>query len=152
MIQRIQSLFLLICSLINLVYCYHLYFVDTLDKLISGVIVLLFPLIISIISFYTIFKYKNRQTQFVLNRFSIILCFLFVGILVFMFDIISSFEWINLVTLFSIVLLLLELEDSKRSPISNSFLTKSKKEIDKLLAKKLKERDKKKSKKKSTPT
>ena len=107
MIQRIQSLFLLICSLINLVYCYHLYFVDTLDMLISGVIVLLFPLIISIISFYTIFKYKNRQTQFVLNRFSIILCFLFVGILVFMFDIISSFEWINLVPLFSIVLLVL---------------------------------------------
>ena len=107
MIQRIQSLFLLICSLINLEYCYHLYFVDTLDKLISGVIVLLFPLIISIISFYTIFKYKNRQTQFVLNRFSIILCFLFVGILVFMFDIISSFEWINLVPLFSIVLLVL---------------------------------------------
>ena len=107
MIQRIQSLFLLICSLINLVYCYNLYFVDTLDKLISGVIVLLFPLIISIISFYTIFKYKNRQTQFVLNRFSIILCFLFVGILIFMFDIISSFEWINLVPLFSIVLLVL---------------------------------------------
>ena len=107
MIQRIQSLFLLICSLINLVYCYHLYFVDTLDMLISGVIVLLFPLIISIISFYTIFKYKNRQTQFVLNRFSIILCFLFVGILIFMFDIISSFEWINLVPLFSIVLLVL---------------------------------------------
>ena len=107
MIQRIKSLFLLICSLINLVYCYHLYFVDTLDKLISGVVVLLFPLIISIISFYTIFKYKNRQTQFVLNRFSIILCFLFVGILIFMFDIISSFEWINLVPLFSIVLLVL---------------------------------------------
>ena len=107
MIQRIQSLFLLICSLINLVYCYHLYFVDTLDMLISGVIVLLFPLIISIISYYTIFKYKNRQTQFVLNRFSIILCFLFVGILIFMFDIISSFEWINLVPLFSIVLLVL---------------------------------------------
>ena len=107
MIQRIQSLFLLICSLINLVYCYHLYFVDTLDKLISAVVVLLFPLIISIISFYTIFKYKNRQTQFVLNRFSIILCFLFVGILIFMFDIISSFEWINLVPLFSIVLLVL---------------------------------------------
>ena len=107
MIQRIQSLFLLICSLINLVYCYHLYFADTLDKLISGVVVLLFPLIISIISFYTIFKYKNRQTQFVLNRFSIILCFLFVGILIFMFDIISSFEWINLVPLFSIVLLVL---------------------------------------------
>ena len=102
-----QSLFLLICSLINLVYCYNLYFVDTLDKLISGVVVLLFPLIISIISFYTIFKYKNRQTQFVLNRFSIILCFLFVGILIFMFDIISSFEWINLVPLFSIVLLVL---------------------------------------------
>ena len=107
MIQRIQSLFLLICSLINLVYCYHLYFVDTLDKLISTVVVLLFPLIISIISFYTIFKYKNRQTQFVLNRFSIILCFLFVGILIFMFDIISSFEWINLVPQFSIVLLVL---------------------------------------------
>ena len=107
MIQRIQSLFLLICSLINLVYCYHLYFADTLDKLISGVVVLLFPLIISIICFYTIFKYKKRQTQFVLNRISIILCFLFVGILVFMFDIISSFEWINLVPLFSIVLLVL---------------------------------------------
>ena len=107
MIQRIQSLFLLICSLINLVYCYHLYFVDTLDKLISGVVVLLFPLIISIISFYTIFKYMNRQTQFVLNRLSIILCFVFVGILIFVFDLASNFEWTNLVPIFSIILLVL---------------------------------------------
>ena len=107
MIQRIQSLYLFICSIINLAYCYHLYFVDTLAKSISGGAILLFPLIISIISFYTIFKYKNRQTQFVLNRFSIILCFVFVGILILIFDIISSFEWINIIPLFSIVLLVL---------------------------------------------
>jgi len=114
MIQRIQSLFLLICSILNLLYCYQLYFgydiamffLD-MESNIPFEVILLFPLIISVISFYTIFKYKNRQTQFVLNRLSIILCFVFVGILIFMFDIISSFEWINLVPLFSIVLLVL---------------------------------------------
>ena len=114
MIQRIQSLFLLICSIINLVYCYQLYFGQDIatfflemESNIPLEVILLFPLTISVISFYTIFKYKNRQTQFVLNRLSIILCFVFVGILIFMFDIISSFEWINLVPLFSIVLLVL---------------------------------------------
>ena len=114
MIQRIQSLFLLICSIVNLAYCYQLYFGYDIAMFFLDMksnipfeVILLFPLIISVISFYTIFKYKNRQTQFVLNRLSIILCFIFVGILIFMFDIISSFEWINLVPLFSIVLLVL---------------------------------------------
>ena len=114
MIQRIQSLFLLICSIVNLAYCCQLYFGHDIamffldsESNIPFKVILLFPLIISVISFYTIFKYKNRQTQFVLNRLSIILCFVFVGILIFMFDIISSFEWINLVPLFSIVLLVL---------------------------------------------
>ncbi|MDG2173040.1 MAG: DUF4293 family protein [Flavobacteriaceae bacterium] len=114
MIQRIQSLYLLICSILNLAFCYHLYFGNEIAKFflvtesnIPFEIILLFPLSISVISFYTIFKYKNRQTQFVLNRLSIILCFVFVGILMFKFDIISNFEWINLVPLFSIVLLVL---------------------------------------------
>ncbi len=107
MVQRIQSLYLFICSLINLVYCYYLYFIDTLDNSFFGELISLFPLIISIISFYTIFKYMNRQTQFVLNRLSIILCFVFVGILIFVFDLASNFEWTNLVPIFSIILLVL---------------------------------------------
>lgn len=107
MVQRIQSLYLLICSLINFAYCYYLYFIDTLDNSFFGELISLFPLIISIISFYTIFKYMNRQTQFVLNRLSIILCFVFVGILIFVFDLASNFEWTNLVPIFSIILLVL---------------------------------------------
>ena len=114
MIQRIQSLYLFICSIINLAYCYHLYFENEiakffldLDSNIPFEVILLFPLIISIICFYTIFKYKKRQTQFVLNRLSIILCFVFVGILIFVFDLVSNFEWKNLVPLFSIILLVL---------------------------------------------
>ena len=107
MVQRIQSLYLFICSIINLVYCYYLYFIDTLDNSFFGELISLFPLIISIISFYTIFKYNSRQTQFVLNRLSIILCFLLVGILIFVFDLASNFEWINLIPIFSIILLVL---------------------------------------------
>ena len=107
MVQRIQSLYLLICSLINFAYCYYLYFIDTLYNSFFGGVISLFPLIISIISFYTIFKYINRQTQFVLNRLSIILCFVFVGILIFVFDLASNFEWTNLVPIFSIILLVL---------------------------------------------
>ncbi len=107
MVQRIQSLYLLICSLINFAYCYYLYFIDTLYNSFFGGVISLFPLIISIISFYTIFKYMNRQTQFVLNRLSIILCFVFVGILIFVFDLASNFEWTNLVPIFSIILLVL---------------------------------------------
>ena len=114
MIQRIQSLFLLICSILNLLYCYHLYFGNEISKFFLDVesnipfeVILLFPLSISLISFYNIFKYKNRQTQFVLNRLSIIICFVFIGILIFVFDVISSFKFMNLVPLFSIVLLVL---------------------------------------------
>lgn len=107
MVQRIQSLYLLICSLINFAYCYYLYFIDTLYNSFFGGVISLFPLIISIISFYTIFKYNSRQTQFVLNRLSIILCFVFVGILIFVFDLASNFEWTNLVPIFSIILLVL---------------------------------------------
>jgi hypothetical protein len=84
-----------------------LYFIDTLYNSFFGGVISLFPLIISIISFYTIFKYNSRQTQFVLNRLSIILCFVFVGILIFVFDLASNFEWTNLVPIFSIILLVL---------------------------------------------
>ena len=114
MIQRIQSLFLLICSILNLLYCYHLCFGNEISKFFLDIesnipfeVIFLFPLSISLISFYNIFKYKNRQTQFVLNRLSIIICFVFIGILIFVFDVISSFKFMNLAPLFSIVLLVL---------------------------------------------
>jgi len=90
MIQRIQSLYLLICTILPIVFIWFIY------QNALGVIILAFPdnfdiilvlnVLTSIISFVTIFYYKRRKTQFVLCRlnillnFSILACFYFVYI------------------------------------------------------------------------
>ena len=90
MIQRIQSLYLLICTILPIVFIWLIYQNDL------GVIILALPdnfdiilalnVLTSIISFVTIFYYKRRRTQFVLCRlnillnFSILACFYFVYI------------------------------------------------------------------------
>ena len=90
MIQRIQSLYLLICTILPIVFIWFIYQNDL------GVIILALPdnfdiilalnVLTSIISFVTIFYYKRRKTQFVLCRlnillnFSILACFYFVYI------------------------------------------------------------------------
>ena len=80
MIQRIQSLYLLICTILPIVFIWLIYQNNLFD------IILVLSALSSIISCVTIFYYKRRKTQFVLCRlnillnFSILACFYFVYI------------------------------------------------------------------------
>ena len=88
MIQRIQSLYLLICTILPIVFIWFIY-QNALGVIILALpdnfdIILALNVLTSIISFVTIFYYKRRRTQFVLCRlnillnFSILACFYFV--------------------------------------------------------------------------
>ena len=90
MIQRIQSLYLLICTILPIVFIWFIY-QNALGVIILALpdnfdIILTLNVLTSIISFVTIFYYKRRKTQFVLCRlnillnFSILACFYFVYI------------------------------------------------------------------------
>ncbi len=68
MIQRIQSLYLIITIILTTVFAW-LIFLGSFD------LVILLAVLSSIISFITIFDYKNRQRQFVLCRINIIINF-----------------------------------------------------------------------------
>ena len=95
MIQRIQSVYLLLATLISggLIFVFNLwinelgekFFVidsfNTGNALLVTVAVLFF--VSALLSGITIFKYKNRQLQFVLGRLTILINFILLGILVY---------------------------------------------------------------------
>jgi hypothetical protein len=95
MIQRIQTLYLLIATLLS----GGVVFFTTLWKTSEGLsfnvldafsaenillksVALLF-FVSSLITFFTIFKFKKRQLQFVLGRLAILINFILLGILVY---------------------------------------------------------------------
>lgn len=95
MIQRIQSIYLLIATLLSggLIFFLNLWVTEqgteffALDSLSSGNLLLasIFVLFIAsaILTFITIFQFKKRQLQFVLGRLAILINFILVGILVY---------------------------------------------------------------------
>lgn len=87
MLQRIQTIYLLISAVISggLIFVFHLWttlneieFYAKEDWLYLG---LFFGS--ASLAFIAIFKYKNRQTQFVLGRLNIILNFILLGLFVY---------------------------------------------------------------------
>ncbi len=94
MLQRIQSVFLLFAAIlsIGLVFVFPLWktnetVVFAMDT-ITNVSMLIKPIgilfiISAILSLYTIFQFKNRKLQFVLNRLNILLNLLLVGFIVY---------------------------------------------------------------------
>ena len=106
MIQRIQSLYLLICTILPIVFIWFIYQNDL------GVIILALPdnfdiiltlnVLTSIISFVTIFYYKRRKTQFVLCRLNILLNF---SILACFYFVMGVFGIVNLIPIICIFLL-----------------------------------------------
>ncbi len=95
MIQRIQSLFLLVASGISggLIFVFSLwknlksnemFAIDTLlkESMLTKSIGALF-IVSAVLSFITIFLFKNRKLQFVMNRLNILLNFLLVGFIVY---------------------------------------------------------------------
>lgn len=95
MIQRIQSIYLLIATILSggLIFPLNLWVTEqktkffALDSLSSGNLLLasVFGLFITsaILTFITIFQFKKRQLQFVLGRLAILINFILVGILVY---------------------------------------------------------------------
>jgi hypothetical protein len=84
MIQRIQSLYLLVAILLNGVLSFYLPLWLTSDNieiyaLSQPVAISLFSLSV-LISFITLFSFKKRKRQFVLGRINIILNFVLVGV------------------------------------------------------------------------
>jgi hypothetical protein len=94
MIQRIQTIFLLLASLVSggLIFVFNLwssteyktYVLDLLyeDSFLLKGITLLF-LLSAIITFIAIFLFKNRQLQFVVGRISILINLLLLGLLIY---------------------------------------------------------------------
>ena len=95
MIQRIQSIYLLIATMLSggFIFFLNLWVTEqgteffALDSLSSGNLLLasIFVLFIAsaILTFITIFQFKKRQLQFVLGRLAILINFILVGILVY---------------------------------------------------------------------
>lgn len=87
MIQRIQTIYLLISAGISagLIFVFHLWKTneDVLVYAQDNVFYLGLFLLSAILSLTSIFRYKNRKSQFVLGRLNIILNFILLGIFVY---------------------------------------------------------------------
>ena len=106
MIQRIQSLYLLICTILPIVFIWLIYQNNLFDIILALPdnfdIILALNVLTSIISFVTIFYYKRRRTQFVLCRLNILLNF---SILACFYFVMGVFDIVNLIPIICIFLL-----------------------------------------------
>jgi len=87
-IQRIQSIYLLISAIISggLIFVFHLWTNENDVPVFAkdNMTYLLLFLGSALLSIISIFKYKTRQTQFVLGRLNIILNFILLGLFVYL--------------------------------------------------------------------
>jgi len=95
MIQRLQSIYLLIATLLSggLIFILNLWANDegvdffVMDSFTTGNVLLKLMAVLFFVSAaltcIAIFKYKNRQLQFVLGRLSILINFILLGIIVY---------------------------------------------------------------------
>ena len=95
MIQRIQSVYLLLATLISggLIFVFNLWINElgnkffVIDSFSTGNVMLVTMAVLffvsALISGISVFKFKNRQLQFVLGRLTILMNFFLLGILVY---------------------------------------------------------------------
>jgi hypothetical protein len=87
-IQRIQTIYLLISAIISggLIFIFHLWTNENDVPVFAkdNMTYLLLFLGSALLSIISIFKYKKRQTQFVLGRLNIILNFILLGLFVYL--------------------------------------------------------------------
>jgi small-conductance mechanosensitive channel len=86
MLQRIQTLYLLIAAICSGVLSSTTYLIvsgDVVIGIIDSLAYLLLFLGSALLSVISIFLYKSRQTQFVLGRLNIILNFILLGLFVY---------------------------------------------------------------------
>lgn len=117
MIQRIQTIYLLISAIISggLIFVFHLWTNENDAPVFAkdNPTYLLLFLGSALLSLISIFKYKKRQAQFVLGRLNIILNFILLGLFVYLLLISSGESQISekgvgiFIPIFSIVFLVL---------------------------------------------
>lgn len=117
MLQRIQTIYLLISAVISggLIFVFHLWTTVDETEFYAREEMLFLGLFLgsSVLALITIFKYKNRQTQFILGRLNIILNFILLGLFVYRSLNISAETYVSergigmLLPIFSIVFLVL---------------------------------------------
>ena len=87
MIQRIQTVYLLISAIISagLIFVFHLWTTQAEVPFFAQENVYYFGLFIAsaVLSLISIFSYKNRKSQFMLGRLNIILNFILLGLFVY---------------------------------------------------------------------
>ncbi len=88
MIQRVQSIYLLLAAVCNgmLIFFVPLFVVDDAPKMIlSDPTFSVLTVLSTLVSLFSIFRYLNRQQQVVSGRINIILNFVLFGLMLFMF-------------------------------------------------------------------
>lgn len=88
MIQRIQSVYLLLAAIASGVVIFFLPLFkmgDSAHMVMNDPIFFAITVLSTLISIFSIFRYKNRQQQVVSGRINIILNFVFFGFLMYMF-------------------------------------------------------------------
>ncbi len=87
MIQRIQTIYLLLAAIISagLIFVFHLWTTKENIKLFAQDVLIYFGMFLGsgFLSLISIFMYKNRKSQFVLGRLNIILNFILLGFFVY---------------------------------------------------------------------
>ena len=87
MIQRIQTIYLLLAAGISagLIFVFYLWINQENIQVFAKDNMLYFGLFLgsAVLSFITIFMYKNRKSQFVMGRLNIILNFILLGLFVY---------------------------------------------------------------------
>lgn len=88
MIQRVQTLYLALAAIVSggLSFVFSIWTNASGAKVMALDIVWIIGLFLlsALLSVITIFKYNNRQTQFVLGRLNIILNFILLGVIVYL--------------------------------------------------------------------
>ncbi len=88
MIQRIQSIYLLLAGVLNgmLIFLMPLYALDGAPRMIlNDPTFTIMTVLSTLISLFSIFRYRNRQQQVVSGRINIILNFTLFGLILFLF-------------------------------------------------------------------
>ncbi len=99
MIQRIQSVYLFLAALVSgcVIFFLPLFvYSDSTYMILDDAIFTGTTVLSALISFYSIFRYKNRRQQLVSGRINIIINFIFFGFLLYMFFVELSNEGASL--------------------------------------------------------
>ncbi len=87
MIQRIQTLYLILTAIISagLIFVFHLWLGEANSIVYAIDVPLVFGLFlgVALLALIAIFRFKNRKSQFILGRLNIILNFILLGVLVY---------------------------------------------------------------------